>query len=157
MGKPLHRVRPGPPDCRRHGRISGVRAEALRQADFSATQATGYAFQIELAYRVFRNSGKVVEIPIVFTDRVSGESKMSLQDRRGSNHHRDVVGPPRSGLPTRLGKGHEGGYANIPMNSKMSESGVARITPSRPSPRALPTSPHTASRWLIENVTNHTV
>jgi dolichol-phosphate mannosyltransferase len=55
------------------------RADALRQADFAATQATGYAFQIELAYRVFRNSGKVVEIPIVFTDRVSGESKMSLR------------------------------------------------------------------------------
>ena len=54
-------------------------AEALRRADFSATCATGYAFQIELAYRVFRNGGKVVEIPIVFKDRVSGVSKMSLK------------------------------------------------------------------------------
>ena len=42
------------------------------------TRAKGYGFQIELAYRVARWGGKIVEVPITFTDRVRGYSKMSM-------------------------------------------------------------------------------
>ena len=37
----------------------------------------GYAFQIEMKYRAFVNKFKIVEVPIIFTDRTKGQSKMS--------------------------------------------------------------------------------
>ena len=50
----------------------------LEAIDFAATRAKGYGFQIELAYRVRQAGGKIVEVPITFTDRVRGHSKMSM-------------------------------------------------------------------------------
>lgn len=37
----------------------------------------GYAFQIEMKYRTFCKGFRIVEVPIIFTDRTKGESKMS--------------------------------------------------------------------------------
>lgn len=54
------------------------RADALRAVDYAATRAKGYGFQIELAYRVSRWGGRIVEVPITFADRVRGQSKMSF-------------------------------------------------------------------------------
>ena len=42
-----------------------------------AVRADGYGFQIETTYRVLRAGGRVVELPIVFADRVAGASKLS--------------------------------------------------------------------------------
>jgi dolichol-phosphate mannosyltransferase len=59
---------------------SGFRAyrrSTLEAVDYAATRAVGYGFQIELAYRVSRWGGRVVETPITFSDRVRGHSKMS--------------------------------------------------------------------------------
>lgn len=59
---------------------SGYRAytaPALAQIDFHNVRADGYGFQIEMAYRVLRSGGTITEIPISFTDRIRGESKMS--------------------------------------------------------------------------------
>jgi dolichol-phosphate mannosyltransferase len=59
---------------------SGYRAyrrEILETVDYAATRAVGYGFQIELAYRVSRADGTIVEVPITFSDRVRGHSKMS--------------------------------------------------------------------------------
>ena len=53
------------------------RAEALTNIDFHTVQADGYGFQVEMAYRVLASGGQIVEVPISFTDRVRGESKMS--------------------------------------------------------------------------------
>ena len=53
-------------------------AETLLAIDYAATRAKGYGFQIELAYRVAREGGTIVEVPITFTDRVRGYSKMSM-------------------------------------------------------------------------------
>ncbi len=53
------------------------RDRALRSIDLDAIRADGYGFQIEMAYQVSRYGGRVVEVPISFTDRVRGESKMS--------------------------------------------------------------------------------
>jgi glycosyltransferase involved in cell wall biosynthesis len=53
------------------------RAQILEAIDVTATRATGYAFLIELAYRVAQEGGRIVEVPIVFNDRVRGSSKMS--------------------------------------------------------------------------------
>jgi dolichol-phosphate mannosyltransferase len=55
------------------------KADVLRRVDVAATRATGYGFQIEMAYRVVQAGGKIVEIPITFVDRVAGVSKMTLK------------------------------------------------------------------------------
>ena len=53
------------------------RAACLQSIDFTQSRAKGYGFQMETAYRVWRNGGSVTEVPIVFTDRVRGSSKMT--------------------------------------------------------------------------------
>ncbi len=61
---------------------SGYRAyrtTTLEGIEFQNTKANGYLFQIELAYRVWLWGGEIAEVPITFTDRVRGESKMSWQ------------------------------------------------------------------------------
>ena len=59
---------------------SGYRAysaDALRRMDFTTVTAEGYGFQVEMTHRLNRCHGRIVEIPIVFADRVRGESKLS--------------------------------------------------------------------------------
>lgn len=53
------------------------RADTLRSIDYETTLADGYAFQVEMAYRVVHQGGRITEVPIVFSDRVRGTSKMS--------------------------------------------------------------------------------
>lgn len=52
-------------------------AEAMRRIDLDGIRADGYGFQIEMAYAVSRNRGRIVEVPITFADRQRGTSKMS--------------------------------------------------------------------------------
>jgi len=52
-------------------------AGMLSQIDLESVAADGYGFQIEMAYEVARRGGRIVEVPITFTDRVRGTSKMS--------------------------------------------------------------------------------
>lgn len=53
------------------------RRETLEAIDLEAVSSTGYVFQIELKYRVHKKGLTIVEVPIVFPDRVAGESKMT--------------------------------------------------------------------------------
>jgi len=53
------------------------RAAILEAMDFDTTHSTGYGFQIEMTYRVLNAGGTIEEVPIAFTDRVRGTSKMS--------------------------------------------------------------------------------
>ncbi|MEQ1633662.1 MAG: polyprenol monophosphomannose synthase [Planctomycetota bacterium] len=50
---------------------------ALQQLDLAAVAAQGYAFQIEMAFRMVRAGFRVREVPIHFVDREVGKSKMS--------------------------------------------------------------------------------
>jgi len=52
----------------RSGSLAELRAETC--------QASGYGFQVELAWRATRRGLRIIEVPIVFRDRVYGESKM---------------------------------------------------------------------------------
>lgn len=52
-------------------------AEALRTVDLGAIRFIGYAFQIEMKYRVKRAGFRIAEVPITFIDRKKGRSKMS--------------------------------------------------------------------------------
>lgn len=49
----------------------------LESIDLDKIKFIGYAFQIEMKYRAFVNKFKIVEVPIIFTDRTMGQSKMS--------------------------------------------------------------------------------
>jgi len=52
------------------------RAEVLKAIDLDTVQAGGYAFQMEMNYRASRLGFRIKEIPIVFPERVAGESKL---------------------------------------------------------------------------------
>ncbi len=53
------------------------RRRALQALDLDAVHSNGYSFQIELTHKLWRQGMKVVEVPIIFTDREFGQSKMS--------------------------------------------------------------------------------
>ena len=53
------------------------RRTVLESIDLDDVRSNGYAFQIEMHFRVWRKRFKIVEIPIVFVDRTEGTSKMS--------------------------------------------------------------------------------
>ena len=59
------------------GGFKCFRREVLSSIDLSAVRSNGYAFQIEMSFRAWKRGFRIVEIPIVFTDRTEGESKMS--------------------------------------------------------------------------------
>jgi dolichol-phosphate mannosyltransferase len=50
---------------------------ALEKIRYESVRADGYGFQIEMTYRARRAGASIVEVPISFTDRALGESKMS--------------------------------------------------------------------------------
>jgi dolichol-phosphate mannosyltransferase len=49
----------------------------LETLDLNKIKFVGYAFQIEMKYRVFCKKFNIKEVPIIFTDRTKGVSKMS--------------------------------------------------------------------------------
>lgn len=61
------------------GGFKCFRADTLRAIALDKVVSNGYGFQIELTYRVIRAGLTVKEVPIWFTERRAGESKMSPQ------------------------------------------------------------------------------
>ena len=59
------------------GGFKCFRRRALQSIDLNAVQSNGYSFQIEMTHKIWRQGMKVVEVPIIFTDRFQGRSKMS--------------------------------------------------------------------------------
>jgi dolichol-phosphate mannosyltransferase len=59
------------------GGFKCFRRRVLESIDLEAIDAAGYVFQIETTYRALRKGFRVVEVPIRFTDRTVGQSKMS--------------------------------------------------------------------------------
>jgi dolichol-phosphate mannosyltransferase len=53
------------------------RRTVLETVDLGTLETRGYAFQIELTYRAIRRGFTVTEVPIIFTDRTAGQSKMT--------------------------------------------------------------------------------
>ena len=53
------------------------RREVLEDVGLERIQANGYSFQIELKFRAYRKGFSIIEIPILFMERDSGESKMA--------------------------------------------------------------------------------
>ena len=59
------------------GGFKCFRREVLEAVDLSSVRSNGYAFQIEMSFRAWKQGFRIREIPIVFHDRTEGESKMS--------------------------------------------------------------------------------
>jgi dolichol-phosphate mannosyltransferase len=59
------------------GGFKCFRRRVLEAIDFERVRSNGYAFQIEMSFRAWKKGFRLVEIPIVFTDRVEGQSKMN--------------------------------------------------------------------------------
>lgn len=55
------------------------RKKVLETINFDKIKFVGYAFQIEMKFTAIKHGFKVVEIPIIFTDRTEGTSKMSTK------------------------------------------------------------------------------
>jgi len=68
LGSPVHDLTAG---------FKCWRRWALEAVGFGAVSARGYGFQIEMVYRAMRAGCRVVEVPICFTERRAGKSKMS--------------------------------------------------------------------------------
>ncbi|MDR2204784.1 MAG: polyprenol monophosphomannose synthase [Flavobacteriaceae bacterium] len=51
--------------------------ETLRALNLDKIKLKGYGFQVEMKFRVFKKRLKIVEVPIIFTNRIKGESKMN--------------------------------------------------------------------------------
>ncbi len=53
------------------------KADVLKNIGLDKIKFVGYAFQIEMKYTAYKMGYKITEVPIIFTDRTLGESKMS--------------------------------------------------------------------------------
>src|SRR5437660_244551 len=53
------------------------RRRALEAINLDEVRSNGYSFQIEMTHKLWRRGMRIVEVPIVFTDRFQGHSKMS--------------------------------------------------------------------------------
>ena len=51
--------------------------KVLETIDFDNIRLKGYGFQIEMKFKTWKHGFKIVEVPIIFTDRKEGSSKMS--------------------------------------------------------------------------------
>ncbi|NOX65300.1 MAG: polyprenol monophosphomannose synthase [Chlorobi bacterium] len=59
------------------GGFKCFRREVLESINLDNIHSNGYSFQIEMNFKTFRKGFRCKEIPIIFMDRVEGESKMS--------------------------------------------------------------------------------
>ncbi len=51
--------------------------KVLESIDLNAVKFIGYAFQIEMKFKAYLKRFKIVEVPVIFTDRTRGESKLN--------------------------------------------------------------------------------
>ena len=59
------------------GGFKCFRRRALESLDLDAVRSNGYSFQIEMTHKLWLSGMRVAEVPIIFTDRFQGRSKMS--------------------------------------------------------------------------------
>ena len=58
------------------------RRAVLESIDLDEIHSDGYSFQIEMTFKVWKKNFRILELPIVFTDRVKGNSKMTRKIMR---------------------------------------------------------------------------
>ncbi len=73
--------------------------ELLNQINIDSIKFVGYAFQIEMKFKAWLKKATIVEVPVIFTDRSRGKSKMS-----GGIIHEAVIGVLKMKLKSLVGK-----------------------------------------------------
>lgn len=68
LGIPIHDTTAG---------FACFKRETLEKIGLDKVKLKGYGFQVEMKYRVFKKGLKIKEVPIIFTNRILGESKMN--------------------------------------------------------------------------------
>ena len=53
------------------------RRRALQAINLDSVKSDGYSFQIEMTHRLWRDGFHIVEVPITFTERIEGHSKLT--------------------------------------------------------------------------------
>jgi dolichol-phosphate mannosyltransferase len=71
------RVVTGMPISDPTGGYKCFRRRALESINLDAVRSNGYSFQIEMTHKIWRKGMRIAEVPIIFTDRFQGSSKMS--------------------------------------------------------------------------------
>jgi dolichol-phosphate mannosyltransferase len=59
------------------GGFKAWKSEVLSDIDLDSVRSQGYSFQIEMNFRAWIKDYKIKEVPIIFSDRTIGQSKMS--------------------------------------------------------------------------------
>jgi dolichol-phosphate mannosyltransferase len=59
------------------GGFKCFRRATLQAIDLDSVRSNGYSFQIEMTHKIWRSGKRIAEVPIIFTDRFQGRSKMS--------------------------------------------------------------------------------
>jgi dolichol-phosphate mannosyltransferase len=82
------------------------RRETLKSIDLDSVRSNGYSFQVEMTHKIWRQGKRIAEVPIIFTDRFQGRSKMSQDIVKeafimvwrllAQNNFRRKPGPPKS-------------------------------------------------------------
>ncbi len=57
--------------------FNAISAKSLRKIDLKNMSSSGYAYTIELKYLLYKSGARMIEIPIVFRNRIFGESKIT--------------------------------------------------------------------------------
>jgi dolichol-phosphate mannosyltransferase len=109
------------------GGFKAWRAELLRTLDLARIETAGYGFQVEMTWRAFNEGATIREVPIVFSERRAGQSKMSRRivaealvmvlrlRRQGPAGRRGLADPSVGGLP---GFGPVGGAGGEPVDDE---------------------------------------
>jgi dolichol-phosphate mannosyltransferase len=71
------RVVTGMPFTDPAGGYKCFRRQALQAVNLDSVQSNGYSFHIEMTHKLWRQGMRIVEVPIIFTDRIQGHSKLS--------------------------------------------------------------------------------
>jgi dolichol-phosphate mannosyltransferase len=100
LGAPIHDITAG---------FRAYRAEVLRTLKLDGIASQGYCFQIDLAWRTYRSGFRIAEVPITFTERAIGSSKMSRDVVRES-----LFRVTAWGASHRWGPGHRGVPPGVP-------------------------------------------
>lgn len=77
FGNVYSRVVTGMPYKDLSGGFKAWRAETLRAINLDTVRADGYGFQIAMNHRAWKMKKNIIEVPIIFTERREGQSKMS--------------------------------------------------------------------------------
>jgi dolichol-phosphate mannosyltransferase len=78
FGNQYARLVTGLPISDTTGGFRCTRRALLERIGFHKIRSDGYAFQIEMNYRLYKYGARLEEIPFFFLDRERGESKLSL-------------------------------------------------------------------------------